>query len=819
MLSHALLTLYRSLSRHRLYAALNVFGLAFGIAVFLVLALVVQYERGFDRWLPNADHVYRIDGTFSYPGQAPNESSRMTYAALDFLRADYPQIKGGAREMPLPQPVSVGDIIDSEQVSYVDPSFLDVIELPLIAGRRADALAQPGNVVVTESIARKYFGTIQAVGRTLEVSESGVKRSFSVSAVLKNLPADTTLRFDLLVPLTPAIEESLPHLHNWGSFMGPTYLRFATASDARTVQGSLRDFILRRASGSGDNQLGTHHPEDHFKLSLIALPDAHFHDLTVSSDVPGVDKRVVYSLGVVGLLALATAAINYINLATARSGLRAREVALRKVMGATRRMLLVQFLGEAVALVALSAMIGLALTELAVPMVNVLGGWAVQIDYLEVVPLLLALVVLLGLVAGFYPALMLAAYRPAAVLAAARTPAGGRMGARVRNILVLAQFASAIAFAICTLVINAQAVFLRNADRGFDRQGLILVQSLSAEELLPRQNVIVDALRRVPGVISATTSDREPNSTDSDSTSVKIPGHVGPDPAMLFETVGRGYFDTYGVHLDAGRPFDDVHREDDRAGANVGERPSSVIINRTAVSVMGFGNPAAAIGRHFVVGSKINNRVLTVTGVVQDVRFMSPRAAVDGQFYTYDTHPFRDAQAAIRFKGVSRNEMMQRLGAAWHGVAPDNPFVAKTAEERLVDFYQPDQQRARLFSVGAVLAVAIACVGLYGLASFNTARRVKEIGIRKVLGASTRDVLLLLVGQFVLPVLLANLIAWPVAWAVMRSWLAGFDQRIVLSPLYFAAVTLAALAISVLTVAGQVWRVARSEPARALRYE
>ncbi len=818
MLPHALLTLYRSLTRHRLYAALNVFGLAFGIAVFLVLTLVVQYEREFNHWLPNADHVYRIDSTFLLPGEQPNENSNVTYAVMDLLRADYPQIQAGVREMRQPQPVSVGSTIDSEEVSHVDPSFLNVVELPMLAGHRADALAQPGNVVVTASIARKYFGTTQVIGKTLEISDRGVKQSFMVSAVLRDLPADTTLRFDLLVPMTQAFENEMPNFKDWGTSMGPTYLRFASMADAQAVGRSLRSFVARRAAGSADAQMGSH-PQDRLRLSLVPLSDAHFHDATVDADLPGVDRRVIYSLGVVGLLALVTAAINYVNLATARSGLRAREVALRKVMGATRRMLLVQFLGEAVALVALSAMIGLALTELAVPMVNALGGWAVRIDYLEVVPLLVMLVAVVGLVAGFYPALMLAAYRPAAVLAAARTPAGGRMGTQVRNLLVLTQFASAIAFAICTLVINAQAKFLRDADRGFDRQGLILVQSLAADELLSRQNVILDTLRHVPGVIAATASDREPDSTSTSGTTVLPPGHVGVNPHLIYETVGRGYFTTYGVRLVAGRFFDDAHRMDDRAGVESGLHDGSTIINQSALPVLGFRDPAAAIGRNFSLNGRQHKAVLTIVGVVQDVRFMSPREAVRGQFYTYDTAGFKNAEAAIRFKGVPRAEMMQRLGAAWQTVAPDNPFMAKTADERLADYYQPDQQRARLFSVGAVLAVAIACVGLYGLASFNTARRVKEIGIRKVLGASTRDVLLLLVGQFVRPVLLANLIAWPIAWAVMRGWLAGFDQRIGLSPLYFAAVTIAALAISVLTVAGQVWRVARSEPARALRYE
>ena len=205
--------------------------------------------------------------------------------------------------------------------------------------------------------------------------------------------------------------------------------------------------------------------------------------------------------------------------------------------------------------------------------------------------------------------------------------------------------------------------------------------------------------------------------------------------------------------------------------------------------------------------------------MVQDVRYTSSRDAVAPQVYTYDTHGIVYGEAAIRVRGASDAEMMHRLRAAWNAAAPDNPFVAKTADERLADFYEPDQNRARLFSAGSVLAVGIACLGLYGLASFSTARRVKEIGIRKTLGASTREMLTLLVFQFIRPVLLANVLAWPVAWAAMRAWLSGFDQRIALSPAYFAAVGGASIAISVLTVLGQAWFVARAEPARALRYE
>ena len=285
-----------------------------------------------------------------------------------------------------------------------------------------------------------------------------------------------------------------------------------------------------------------------------------------------------------------------------------------------------------------------------------------------------------------------------------------------------------------------------------------------------------------------TASDREPDSASTSNQQIIPPGWIGPQPDLLYEIVGRDYFRTYGVHLLAGRIFDDAHGSDDGRCDEFAGRALSTIVNRKTAALLGFADPRQALGQHFDMDTAKGRERLTIIGVVQDVRFMSPRDPVQPQFYLYDTSRIEGAVAAVRFSGVTRAEILSRLQTAWHGVAPNQPFRAETADERLVDFYLPDQRRARLFSVGAVLALAIAAIGLYGLAAFGTARRMREIGIRKVLGATSTDMLLLLVGQFVRPVLLANLIAWPIAWAVMRSWLSGFDQRVALSPLYFLGV-------------------------------
>ncbi len=294
----------------------------------------------------------------------------------------------------------------------------------------------------------------------------------------------------------------------------------------------------------------------------------------------------------------------------------------------------------------------------------------------------------------------------------------------------------------------------------------------------------------------------------------------GQQPSLGLETVASDYFKTYGIPIIAGRTFEPYRRSDDIAMAPPGELKLGTVINERALSALDFASPQAAIGQHFRIAYRSGTAVdLTIIGVVRNVRFLSPRAPVHPQFYLENTRSLENAPAVIRYKGLTQTEIMERLKVALHDIAPDEPFRAQLIEDRLASFYQPDEQRARLFSMGAVLAILIACLGLYGLAAFGASRRTKEIGIRKVLGASTSDVLLLLTGQFLRPVLVACAIAAPISWAAMRNWLSSYDQRIALSPAYFLAAIAGALAISMTTVLAQSWKAASFEPAKALKYE
>jgi putative ABC transport system permease protein len=438
-----------------------------------------------------------------------------------------------------------------------------------------------------------------------------------------------------------------------------------------------------------------------------------------------------------------------------------------------------------------------------------------------------ALCLAVGLAAGIYPAWTLARFQPAAVLASTRAPGGGRAGSRMREVLAMGQFAGAICLMICTAVIFGQMQYLRSADLGFRRDGLLIVPGLGDKLVAPRIATIIEGFRHTPGVLAATASNRRPVPENNQNGSVTRVTDPQINPTLLLEQIGPDYLKSYGIKVLAGRALDVQHRVDvvDEPGVSLHNRGLNIMINKSAVQPLGFNDPAKALEQRVVIGGKPGHPLIaTIVGVVDDARFVSPRTPVPPQFYMLNEN-YADRKdpgawsAAIRVRDGSQAEVLDRLKRVWRSLAPGAPFQGETVQLTMKPFYDSDARRGQLFAAGAVLSAAIACLGLYGLAAFNTSRRVKEIGIRKTLGASTADVLRLLVGEFLRPVLWANLIAWPVARLAMRWWLAGFDQRIALAPAYFLAPSLVALLVAVLTVAEQAIRVSRAEPSRALRYE
>lgn len=804
----ALLTLYRSLTRHKLYAALNIGGLAVGIAVFLVLGLYVRFETSYEKWLPRHDRIYVVQTVWNLQGSTSNGAYPWTMGGLlDQMREDFPGTVGTriAGSEGGGGTVLRGNNAIKEDVAQVDPSFFDVFDVPMVRGQGRGALASPSAVLLSESAATKYFGTTDPVGQTLTIALDG-PQTYRVAGVYRDLPKNSDLKLSVLVAL-PRVSSG-DYFYHWGSTSLQTFLRFDTPADARAFEQKLRPFVNRRAfKDMGKDAWNTE------ALSLLPLTRMH---LEPRGSASAAAQMTVATLGIVGVLTLLIAIVNYVNLATARAGLRAREVAMRKVLGADRRALVGQFLGEAVLTVALAALLGLILAELGLPLVNAAGDLSLTIPYAIVAPALVLLSLVVGVLAGFYPALMLSRYPAAAVLASARAPGGGRAGTRVREALVMLQFGLAIAFMIGTGVLVTQTRHVRSADTGYRRDGLMTVLSLHDSLVgTPRVRAMLAALKALPearfvGVANSAVGGWATENSDN----VPLPGVPGTGPSLRWVITGPGFFDAYHPRLLAGRVFDDAHGADDTLPLKAGD-PRNIVINRRAVTTLGFRSPQDAIGK--TVGGKSPR---TIIGVVDDMRFQSPRNPIPSTYYIYYRDPGKvsDPIASIRFDGDPA-VVRAKVTALWHRIVPDVPVDVETADKRLEEFYAPDDRATRLFAVGAGLAVLIGCVGLWGLASFNTARRVKEIGIRKTLGASAGDIVKLLVGQFLRPVLLANLIAWPLAFIAMRTWLAGFEDRIALSPLFFAGASLFATAIAVLTVLGQSLRASRAAPAWALRHE
>ncbi|GAM02610.1 ABC transporter permease [Sphingomonas parapaucimobilis] len=799
MNSFALLSLYRSLVRHKLYAALNIGGLAVGIAVFLVLSLYVRFETGYEKWLPDHDKLYLVEEYWNMPGSPVDGYSTGTMGGLiDQLREDFPDTVG-TRIQVMDVNVVRGNTATTEPLGYADANFLDIVRLPIVAGDAVRALQVPDNVLISETIAKRYFPNGNPVGQAMTLTILGKTARYRIAGVFRDLPPDTELPYSMLVK-TPTPHPD-PMWNHWGSERVWTILRFDTPQAVTRLQAQMRAFVDRRAKEQGPS------------AKLLSLRINPLSDIHLQTS-PG-RKMTVVTLGIVGLLTLLIAIVNYVNLATARGGLRAREVAMRKVLGANRTALIRQFLGEAILIAAFAALGGLILAELGLPMINAAGGLKLSLDYAVVLPGLAVLALFVGGLAGLYPALMLSRFPAAAVLASSRSPGGGRAGARVREILVVFQFALAIAFMIGTVVLIAQTRHVRNTDVGFRRDGLVTVSSTSDSAVTePQLTAFLTRAALLPGVRSVTTSDSSPGASSFNSDNYAVPGKPEPGASLQAIITSPNFFPTFGIKLLAGRLPDDAHRADDARNADDATRTvPNVVINRKGAEALGFDSPEAAIGK--TVG---RNNPRTIIGVVENARFFSPRDPVNSTMYYYHSRFSTIPRTTLRVEGDPR-ETITALRGIWSQIAPQVPFEAKTASQNMEEYYKADDRTTRLFGIGAGLAVLIGCVGLWGLASFNTQRRVKEIGIRKTLGASATDIVRLLVGQFLRPVLIANLIAWPLAYVAMRTWLAGFDDRVALSPLYFAAATALALAIAVLTVLGQSLKASRAAPAWALRHD
>ena len=823
----------RALAKSRTYALINILGLAIGMAACLMILLYVRYEFSYDRWIPESGRIYQVQSWYKSSETGREAQLQVTpYISGKSLRDNFPQIE---REVYVTNNDPVffrnGQATATEDYLWVDGNFLEVVPLPLVRGDVRTALSQPNTAVITQSEARRRFGTDNVVGQTITLITRGVHRDFRITGILRDIPRNSHFRINSLLRLDlVAYNADQPQaLECWGCQNGFVYVKLRPGADVGDIRAGLQAWE-RRAIPDESSGEARYNAGDDQDWHFVNLEDVHLGRGQAAAMAPGNDRTTIITFAVVALLILGMAVVNFTNLATARASQRAREVALRKALGASRRQLIVQFIGESIIMTLFAMLIALALVEILMPSFAAFLESDIRVTYFGIdgiVLPVLVLVLVVGILGGLYPAFFLSRFEPASVLKANKSSSETPGSGRLRSVLVVAQFAVSIGLIICTAVIYGQTVYARTLDPGYNRSNILQIDELSRYQLLDKGQMLVDRMRQIPGVQTAGRTTIAVATDNNNNTNVMVPGRSEPNLIGVYQ-VDEGYLDSMGMRLIAGRWFDDRRPMDDmtlpfpqdlNAERALAARGVNVVINELAARRLGNRNPADAVGRTYraaLVDNEIGLVPATVIGVVRDARFRNVKLPLDPiMFQNMNTG---HSHMVLRFNG-NPADIRASAERVWRSITNEVPFTAEFSDDIVAELYEAEDARAQVFAAFALLAIVVACLGLFGLAAFTAERRTKEIGIRKVLGARTRDIVRLLAWQFSKPIIIANLIAWPVAWWVMRDWLNQFDARIDLGPTPFVFAGLLALVIAIGTIAGHAFRVARANPIHALRYE
>ncbi len=819
----------RALARHKTFAFINIFGLALGIAACLLLFVYVRYETGYDRFIPDAERVFQVQTVSQDPEESELPLDQYTHGILaESWAREFPGIEAIARLDEI-EPVFVEDGEARVAPMWVaDGNFFRIVALPFLRGDPETALAAPDSLVLTRSEAENRFGGIDIIGRTVTAIRLGEQYSLRVTGVVEDVPRNSHIPFTMWGRIGDAQREEC----GWGCIASFVYLKLRPGADPAAIAARLPEWE-RRAIPPVDVGGQMRREGDRYDWRLVNVRDVHLSGAPGVAERPGNDRTAIATFVVIALLILAMATVNFVNLATARASQRAREVALRKVLGATRGQLIAQFLAESALVTGIAVLIAISAAELALPWPAAFLDADLDAQWLGLDGLIIPVFALWSVVAiagGLYPAVYLSRYRPADVLKANKSSAEPLGTGRLRSVLVVAQFAVSIALIVCTIVVWRQTVYAATADLGFRRDGVIQIPYLNRAAMIPQTETLMRQVARTDGVESVAGSNVRVGADAVLTTNVQVPGR--PEPEVLgFYSVSPEFFETLGLRMIAGRPLSRSFAQDDAsvpldppeafeaAQQAMLRRGANVVVNESAARRLGFSDPAAAVGRQIGIamfGAEAGLVPSTVVGVVADARCRSLRQPVEPQIY-FDRRIYNNL--AVRFSAADPERVRREVGEIWRRLAPDVPYEAEYADQQLARTYAADRARGQTFAGFALLAVAVACLGLFGLAAFTAERRTKEIGVRKVFGARSRDIVRLLAWQFSKPVILANLIAWPAAWWVMRRWLDTFDARIDLGPGPFLLAGLIALPIALGTVAGHAIRVSRTNPIVALRYE
>ncbi len=792
---------WRNLIKKKGYSAINIFGLGMGIACCILIFIYVNYERSFDTYHEKGDRIYRVihgakkDGAESF--WVWNNAPIGPALAENFPEIDKVVQFSGRSDIMLTN----GDkMYQEEDVFFMDSTAFNVFSWKLLKGNPKTALAAPYSIVLTETLAKKYFGDEDPLGKSIKGTDSPGRANagdYMVTGVMEDVPANSHFRFDALLSLS-TFRKSIPDIFtNWGYVDFYTYFLVNDQFNRKKFEQKIPEFIERQMKD----------PKNQYAIRIESLKEVYLG--TMAQRQPGETGSLanLYTFSIIGLFILVIAVINFMNLSTARSMERSKEVGIRKSVGAGRKSLISQFLSESVIIVYLSVLVALVIVSLAMPAMNSITGRALDIKQF-ITPLnilfLFGITLVIALVAGSYPSFVLSAFNPVMVLKGMSK--SGKSGVALRRGLVIFQFSLSIALIAGTLIVYSQMSHILNKDMGFDKERMLVLDYNYDGQVNNLREVLKTEMESKSDILSAAFSRSLPGGYYPNA-GTEIQSVDGENKTMqgqpIFQ-VGMDFVNHFGLKLVAGRSYSRDHPSDTIGG---------LVINEAMAKQYGYTNPADIIGKKYSQWGREGE----IIGVVKDFNFTSLHRTIEP--LSMPLEPYACRYLSLKVKSENMSATIEEVHQIWNRLAPHRPFLYSFLDEDFAKQYQKDFNFRKLFTTFSCLAIVIACLGLLGLATYAAELKTKEIGIRKVLGASISSIVSMLSKDFIILITISMVIATPIAWYTMNMWLEDFAYHIDIQFWFFILSGVTALIVALLTISAQAIRAALANPVKALKSE
>lgn len=804
MIRNYLKTAWRNIRKNKLFSFINILGLSIGIATCFIIMLYVQDELSYDRFNKNADNIARVVFHADINGGKIDESVSMPPVAQTMKR-DFPEVEDATRILSFGTPKIIynNTVFKDDRFALVDPNFFSIFTLPMIKGDAKTALAQPGGIVLTQETAEKFFGKQEPIGKIIQVNTDS-NRVYKVTGIIRNIPANSHFHFDAFGSLTSWANATSD---TWLGGSYHTYLLLRPGTDIKKMEARFPAMVEKYMGPQIQQQMGLSLHDfitkgNSLGFALQPLKDIHLNSNTTTEFEPGGNATYVYIFGGVAIFMLIVACINFINLSTAGASKRAKEVGVRKVAGSGKLQLISQFLSESILITFFALFIAFALVQLALPAFNNISGKHLSFDVKPIFAFI-GLGLLVGVVAGIYPAFYLSSFKPIAVLKGKLTANNKSFG--LRSGLVVFQFFISVALIIGTIVVYQQMKYIQNKDLGFNKEQILTIPNsyaLGSNEQVFKQQMLQDSR-----IVNATASYYKPAGPSNYNNALAFP--QGNDNLVVDGVeyhVDENYIPTLGMKMVSGRNFSKEFATDSLG----------IILNETAAHALGW-NDMTAVGKTVVRqnSDRGNNIPFHVIGVVKNFNFKSLHEAISPLYMTLQP----EGGLIFKIKTADVAGLLATMKKNWDTYNTGEPFTYEFMDDLFNKTYSTEQKTGSILNIFSVLIILVASLGLFGLVTYTAEQRTKEIGIRKVLGASVSQVTQMLSKEFLKLVLIASLIAFPVAWWAMNKWLQSFAYRISISWWIFLVAGFGALLIALITVSFQAIKAAIANPVKSLRTE